>query len=129
MKRIVGVALTIMAGLQPAVLSAESEEHAMTGGDLQQMCVAQDDANKTGCRLYILGVTQGITAGMNIADGKTIGGRPCIPDNISGQALEPVVKMKLGADLTVFPADRKEDASGLIAGVIVSSFACSKAKH
>jgi Rap1a immunity proteins len=128
LKRIASV-LMVMVSLLTVASSAEPETHAMTADDLYQICVASDAGNKAACRFYILGVTQGISVGLEIADGRTNGGRPCVPENISGAALELVVKMKLGADLAVFPADRELDASGVIAGVIVNSFACSKAKH
>ena len=125
----IGVVLTILAGFLSAASSTETDERAMSAGDLQQACVAQDATSKTACRVYILGVTQGITVGMGMADGKVSGGRPCIPDNVSGGALELAVKMKLGADLTVYPADRELDAAGFIGAVMVKTFACSKPRH
>jgi hypothetical protein len=101
---------------------------AMTGGDLQDICTSPSAENKAACRFYILGITQGITMGMSIADGKTKGGRPCIPDSIAGSALELAVKMKLGQDLMVFPEDKKLDASGLIGAILVNTFPCRKAR-
>jgi hypothetical protein len=122
--RLIGLALTLTL----LTTSATSETpHAMTAADLQKICVGSDAVSKAGCRFYILGITQGIEAGMSIADGKTQGGRPCIPDDASGAALELVVKMKLGEDLMVFPADRDLDASGFVAGVMIATFSCSKA--
>lgn len=117
--------LTIF-GAALAAAAAPEQPRAMTAGDLAQICTAADDASKEGCRLYILGVTQGISLGMDIADGKSLGGRPCVPDNISGQALELAVKMKLGQDLMVFPADRDLEAAGIIGSVIVTTFPCKK---
>ena len=52
--------------------------------------------------------------GMSIAEGKTQGGRPCVPENLSASAIELAVKMKMGQDLMVFPDDRKLDASGFV---------------
>ncbi len=109
----------------PSVRAADSGG-AMTGGDLQDICIASNADSKTSCRFYILGITQGVSLGMNIADGKTKGGRPCIPDDTSGSALELAVKMKLGQDLMVFPEDKKLDASGLIGAILVNTFPCSK---
>jgi len=109
-------------------LVASSENHSMTTGDLQQICLGSDEASKNACRFYILGVTQGVDLGMSIADGKTAGGRPCIPENIPGETLELAVKMKLGQDLMVFPADRNLEAAGFVAGVLVTTFRCSKSK-
>ena len=100
----------------------------MTAGDLQQICVGSSAESKAACRFFILGVVQGLDVGMNIADGKTQGGRPCVPENTSGSALELAVKMKLGEDLMVFPDDRKLDASGLVGGIIVHTFPCRKPK-
>jgi hypothetical protein len=80
------------------------------------------------CRVYILGVTQGITLGMNIAAGKTKGGRPCIPEALSGDALELSVKSQLGAHLERVPTDRKEDASAFIAAVMAAKYPCAQPK-
>ncbi len=109
-----------------AIPPAEGKEKAMTAGDLQQMCIDQSTEAKYACRFYLLGITQGITMGMSIADGKMKGGRPCIPDDLSGAAIELVVKMKLGEDLMVFPDDRKLDASGFVGAILVSNFPCKK---
>src|SRR5712691_12240113 len=106
--------------------SAFTADNAMTAGDLQQICLGSNAESKAACRFYVLGITQGIDLGMNIADGKTQGGRPCVPANISGSALELAVKMKMGQDLMVFPDDRKLDASGFIGAIIVKTFPCRK---
>ncbi len=97
---------------------------AMTAGDLQDVCVASDPGSKMACRFYILGVAQGIDLGMSIADGKTRGGRPCVPEGTSTQALELAIKMKMGQDLTVYPADRTLDASGLVSAILINTFPC-----
>ncbi len=106
--------------------SAFAADSAMTAGDLQRRCLATDAESKAACRFYILGITQGITLGMGIAGGKTQGGRPCVPDNISASALESAVKVKLGQDLIVFPDDRKLDASGVVGAIMVLTFPCEK---
>jgi len=106
--------------------SAFAADNAMTAGDLQQICLGSNAESKATCRFYILGITQGIDLGMNIADGKTQGGRPCVPENISGSALELAVKMKMGQDLMVFPDDRKLDASGFVGAIIINTFPCRK---
>jgi len=64
--------------------------------------------------------------GISIADGKTQGGRPCVPGDLSASAIELAVKMKLGEDLMVYPDDRKLDASGVVGSVLVSTFPCRK---
>jgi hypothetical protein len=106
--------------------SAFAADSAMTAGDLQQICLGSNAESKASCRLYILGVTQGIDMGMSIADGKTQGGRPCVPENISDSALELAVKMKMGQDLMVFPDDRNMDASALVSAIMVNTFPCRK---
>lgn len=105
---------------------ATAEDTAMTAGDLQQICIGSGADSKAACRFYLLGITQGISMGMNIADGKTQGGRPCIPDNLSAPAIELAVKIKLGQDLMVFPDDRKLGASGVVGAILVSTFPCRK---
>ena len=106
---------------------AAAEDNAMTAGSLQAICIGSNAESKAACRFYLLGITQGITMGMSIADGKTHGGRPCIPENISASGIELAVKMKLGQDLMVFPDDRKLDASGVVGAILVSTFPCRKA--
>jgi hypothetical protein len=63
---------------------------------------------------------------MGIADGKTQGGRPCVPDDLPSSAIELAVKIKLGEDLMVYPDDRELDASGVVGAVLVSTFPCRK---
>jgi hypothetical protein len=104
---------------------ASADEKAMTAGDLQELCIDSSAESKAACRFYLLGITQGISMGMSIADGKTQGGRPCIPD-LSASAIELAVKMKMGSDLMVYPDDRKLDASGLVSAILVSTFPCRK---
>ena len=103
-----------------------SADEAMTAGDLQEICIGSSAESKAACRFYLLGITQGISMGMGIADGKMEGGRPCIPENLSASAIELVVKIKMGQDLMVFPDDRKLDASGFVGAILVSTFPCRK---
>ena len=105
---------------------APADEKAMTAGDLQEICIGSNAESKAACRFYLLGITQGVSMGMSIADGKTQGGRPCIPENLSAAAIEFAVKMKMGQDLMVFPDDRKLDASGVVGAILVSTFPCRK---
>lgn len=107
-------------------VAVNADQPAMTAGDLQQICLGSDAESKAACRFYILGISQGIDMGLAIADGKTKGGRPCIPENTSGSTLELAVKMKMGQDLMVFPDDRKLDASGFVGAILISTFPCKK---
>src|SRR5438445_464409 len=105
MKTLVAAAALIL--MMAAQAMAITDQPAMTAGDLQQICLGSDAESKAACRFYILGISQGIDMGLSIADGKTKGGRPCIPANTSGSTLELAVKMKMGQDLMVFPDDRR----------------------
>lgn len=104
------------------------EAKELTAGDLQQICGTQDPDIDAPCRFYILGILQGITIGMGMADGKVTGGRPCIPDDIQASKIETLVKAKLGADLMVYPRDKDLPASSFVGSVIATTFACHKAK-
>ena len=125
------LACVLMIGA-PLLLSgpaaAGPETAVITAGDLQQLCLGTDTTSRNVCRVYILGVTQGITLGMNIAAGKMKGGRPCIPEALSGDALESSVKSRLGEHLARVPADRDLDASAFIATLMVAKYPCPQAK-
>jgi hypothetical protein len=124
--KLCAVSTTVVCAL--FATSAHPEGRAMTVADLQQICTGSEAESKAACRFYILGVTQGLNAGMNIADGKIHGGRPCVPEDLSGDALEFMVKTAIGQDLMFYPADRELDASGFVAGAIVHTFPCEKSK-
>jgi len=106
---------------------AAAEQHAMTAGDLQELCAGSDHVSVNACRVYILGITEGIAVGLRMAGGKSGGGRPCIPDNVSAEELEHTVKSKLGEDLTANPAHRNLDASGFIGSVLAHAYPCAGA--
>jgi hypothetical protein len=119
--------LFVLAAMMALNASASyAQDEAMTVGDLQTICTSTDTESKSACRFYILGVTQGIDMGMSMADGKTQGGRPCVPPNASSFALEFAVKRTLGEDLMLFPNDRKLDASGFVGAAIIKTFPCRK---
>jgi hypothetical protein len=99
---------------------------AMTAGDLQDICLGKDAASMSACKFYILGIVQGMSMGMSIADGKTRGGRPCVPDNLPSSAMELLVKAKMGELLMVYPDDRKLDAAGYVGAIFISRFPCRK---
>jgi Ssp1 endopeptidase immunity protein Rap1a len=114
----------IVSVLTGALLTstASSAEQVMTAGDLQQLCVGTDHVSVNVCRVYILGVTEGITLGMNMAAGRTQGGRPCVPKDISGDALELALKKRLAA--LTSPADLDGDASRFIGAALAAAFPC-----
>src|ERR1700683_4206291 len=120
--RSIAIALTLARTLlTPA---AAADEDVMTAGDLQQLCAGTDHVSVNVCRVYILGVTEGINLGMKIADGKTSGGRPCVPRGMSGDTLEQTVKKKL--DALASAADRNADAAQLIGTELAAAFPCQK---
>ncbi len=94
----------------------------MTAGDLQQLCLGTDHVSKNACRIYILGVTQGIEVGMATADNK--GPRPCVPGDQSAEALESTLKAKLDSDLASSPANRDHDAARFIGSALAHAFPC-----
>jgi hypothetical protein len=121
------IALTLIVFATLLGTASAAEENAMTAGDLQELCSGTDHVSKNACRIYILGIAQGIAVGLQIADGKSTGGRPCVPESVSGDALEQKVKTKLGEDLAATPANRNLDASGFIARVLTGAYPCSTA--
>jgi hypothetical protein len=119
------VALITAAATLTTVSSAEPEP-AMTAEDLQQLCSGEDHVSKNACRIYILGVTQGIAVGVRMAGGGGAGGTPCVPPGTSADALEQTIKTKLARDLASHPADRTLEASGFIGSALVGAYACAK---
>ena len=118
-------ALTIAAATCGGASGAEPPA-AMTVDDLQQLCTGQDHVSENACRIYILGVTQGIAVGLHLGEGGNTGARPCVPAGVSAEALEQTVKGRLTADLTAHPKDGEREASGFIASVLGRAFPCTK---
>lgn len=126
MRIVTGVLLCALTLASSGIAAADS--NAMTVADLQKMCTNESADSKAACSFYILGITQGVSLGISIADGKTNGSRPCVPATVSGSALELAVKMKLGEDLMVFPEDKKLDAASFIGAILANTFPCRKAR-
>jgi hypothetical protein len=120
------LALSMMLAGSPAANAAE-EQPAMTAGDLEQLCSGTDHVSRNACRIYILGVTQGIAIGLRIAEGKNASHRPCVPATISAEALEETVKKKLAGLSTSTERDR--DAAGFIGSVLATAYPCTKTTH
>jgi Rap1a immunity proteins len=121
MRSIIAVAL-VVALCTPTLAPAQQ---AMTAGDLQQLCQGSDHVSRNACRIYILGITQGVALGISMARGKAHG-RPCVPATISAESLEETVKARLGKDLTAHPADGGNDAAGFIGMVLAQAYPCAK---
>ena len=126
MRRVIGVLLSALVFVPTA--SAAEGDGAITVGDLHALCTDPSAESRAACRFYILGVTQGVRMGMNIADGKTAGGRPCVPDDTSGPALESAVKTTIRQVLIAHPNDKQLDASGAIGAILVTKFPCQRAR-
>jgi hypothetical protein len=110
-----------------ALLSAAPvpAQEAMSADDLQQLCQGTDHVSRNACRIYILGVTQGVSLGISLARAKT-GKRPCLPNDISAESLEQTVKARLGKDLGANPASGTRDAAGFIGAVLAETYPCLK---
>jgi len=111
-------------GFAAAVLAvpAYGAEAAMTAGDLKELCAGSDHVSVNVCRIYILGVTEGIAQGLSIAGGK--GSKPCIPEGVSAEQLEETVKSRLGKELTLAPARGTTDAAPFLASTLAEAFPC-----
>ena len=120
--RITIIALALAAGT--LAMPAHSAEAAMTAGDLKELCSGSDHVSRNVCRIYILGITEGIAQGMNIASGK--GAKPCIPDGVSAERLEQTVKARLEKDLSTSSARRSADAASFLAAALAEAFPCAQ---
>ena len=105
---------------------ASGEEPAMTAADLAQLCSGTDHVSRNACRIYILGVTQGIAVGLHMAGGGARAGRPCVPPAVSAEVLEATVKKRLAA---LGAASDSRDASGFIGDVLATAYPCGKARE
>lgn len=123
--RAAALVLILLGALVTATLTA-SAEPAMTAGDLQQLCTGTDHVSVNACRIYILGVTQGIKVGMNMAGGKLRAAHPCIPEGVSAEELEQKIKAGLERRLSAHPADSDLDAAGFIGTALADTFRCPK---
>ena len=93
----------------------------MTAGDLAQLCTGTDHVSVNACRIYILGVTQGIAVGIHMAAAKTPAARPCVPPEISAEELEASLKNKLAA---LDSNSEPRDAAGFIGAALAVAFPC-----
>jgi Rap1a immunity proteins len=108
-----------LTGVLLTSATAAADENAMTAGDLQQLCLGSDTTSKNVCRIYILGVVQGIEVGLNMR-----GRRPCVPATTSAESLQQTIKSKLDEDLTAVPSDKNLVAAGIIGGIVARAFPC-----
>ena len=119
--KIIVTALCVAAGT--LALPTHAGEAAMMAGDLQELCAGSDHVSRNVCRIYILGVTEGVAQGLSIAGGK--GSRPCIPEGVSAEQLEATVKARLGEELSRAPARGTSDAAAFLASTLAQAFPCT----
>lgn len=120
-----GVLLVLLVGA--ALARAEDPSPgaaAMTAGDLQQLCTGTDHVSRNACRIYILGVTQGIGLGVAMASGRSRIARSCVAADVAAEDLDQAVKARLESDLRKRPADASRDAAGFIAAVLSEAYPC-----
>ena len=94
----------------------------MTVGDLRTMCAGSDERTQNACRLYILGVTEGLGLGAERAraNSKVL----CVPAGVSGTQMVLLLKSKMDADLALYPKDADLAAVGFVAAVMVRQYPC-----
>jgi hypothetical protein len=117
-----------------AVLCDPAAAAQMTLGDLYKLCTSANEGDKSTCTFYILGVFEGAAlAGGAVQDKngnfqETKEKRFCVPEGLTGAAMELTVKMKMGADLAVYPKDGDMPAVSFVTALIAREFPCQKAK-
>jgi hypothetical protein len=126
--RLIATALTVaLASTVPIAVRAAAEQPAMTARDLAQLCSGSDHVSRNACRIYILGVTQGIAIGVRMAEGRSAHQRPCVPASISAETLEQTVKKRLAT--LDSSTEREGDAAGFIGAVVTAAYPCAKTTH
>lgn len=96
--------------------------NTVTAADLAQFCVGTDHVSQNVCRIYILGVTQGVVLGAGLARGV----QPCVPPQLSAEALEEAVKEHIEAQLRAAPANGSQDAARFITAMLLKDYPCAK---
>lgn len=120
--RTTGTWLAAAAAL--TLTAAAPAQPAMTAADLAQLCGGSDHVSVNACRIYMLGVTQGIAVGMRMAAAKSRESREsraCVPPGISAEELEATLKKKLAA---LDPDSGQRDAAGFIGAALAAAFPC-----
>jgi hypothetical protein len=120
------IVTALAVALVTLAIPAHAAEAAMTAGDLKELCAGSDHVSRNVCRIYILGVTEGISQGLSIAGGK--GSKPCIPAGVSAEQLEETVKSHLSKELSLSPARATADAAPFLASTLAEAFPCPGSK-
>ncbi|MGF6870619.1 Rap1a/Tai family immunity protein [Paraburkholderia sp. MM5477-R1] len=121
MNRLASTLCALAVFLTDSVASI-AEAGQMTVSDLQKFCTSPDDADRNACGFYILGVTEGFSAAGGSA-GKI---HLCLPDNVSQNAMEFIVKKAVEEDLMFFPDDRNLPAVSFVAAAMAKQYPCGK---
>ena len=95
--------------------------NTVSAQDLAQFCAGSDHVSQNVCRIYILGVAQGVALGMGLRAGQP---RPCVPPELTAEALEARVKERLTQDLTASPQGAAEDAARYVTRVLSELYRC-----
>ena len=118
---------TLLAAAAALALNpASPAQQAMTAGDLAQLCAGTDHVSVNACRIYILGVTQGIAVGTRMAAAHSLKSRACVPPEISAEDLEARLKRKLAA---LDPDSGQRDAAGFIGAALAAAFPCTRGRQ
>ena len=80
----------------------------MTLSDLKDICSGSDEGSMMACKLYILGVTEGASIGVELGKDKT---HLCVPEGVSSTDMVLIVKKAMTADLAAFPKDKDMPSS------------------
>lgn len=119
--------VTLAAAAAALLLTAAApQEPAMTAGDLAQLCSGSDHVSVNACRIYILGVTQGIAVGMRMAAAHSRESQACVPPEISAEDLEARLKKKLAA---LDPGSGQRDAAGFIGAALAAAYPCGRGRR
>jgi hypothetical protein len=94
--------------------------NTVNAGDLAEFCVGSDHVSQNVCRIYILGVTQGVVLGLGAP------ARLCVPADITAEILEQAVKARLAAALQAHPEARDEDGARFIVAMLGRAYPCAK---
>jgi hypothetical protein len=117
-----GLFLALSATAAPPAPPASNTVNA---ADLAQFCVGSDHVSQNVCRIYILGVTQGVVLGL--ADARGVAPRLCVPADITAETLEEALKARLEAELRAHPQAASEDGARFIIAMLGKAYPCARA--
>jgi len=98
--------------------------NTVTAGDLAQFCGGSDHVSQNVCRIYILGVAQGVVLGLGTA--RSAPGHLCVPADITAENLEAAVKARIEAEVRAHPAVAAEDGARFILAMLGKAYPCTK---